>query len=129
LAQAKQKCVHGHELTKANTYVRPSGKRQCRICRTAHSRNRRRKDGNIKLPMEPYAQWVADLVGQHGVIQTCYLTGLRERQIWKALNREAEGKGPPTVRIDTVDRALQTVDGFTTLRDLYPELYEETDSA
>lgn len=29
---AKTHCIHGHEFTKANTYIRPYGARDCRAC-------------------------------------------------------------------------------------------------
>lgn len=30
---AKTQCVHGHEFTQDNTYLRPGGQRECRTCR------------------------------------------------------------------------------------------------
>jgi len=42
--QQKTHCVHGHEYTEENTYVRPSGRRQCKSCkRTTLQRSRSRK--------------------------------------------------------------------------------------
>ena len=34
----KTHCVHGHELTAANIYMRPNGKRHCRQCRAEDMR-------------------------------------------------------------------------------------------
>lgn len=33
----KTHCKHGHELTPANTYVRPNGSRECRTCKRGHA--------------------------------------------------------------------------------------------
>lgn len=38
-------CAHGHQLTEANTYMRPSGARECKTCRRAHRDKFRRKAG------------------------------------------------------------------------------------
>ena len=43
---AKTHCVHGHEFTPGNTYIRPDGWRRCRICQAdADARCRARIDG------------------------------------------------------------------------------------
>jgi len=34
-------CIHGHEFTPANTYVRTNGTRQCRTCRAETQRRNR----------------------------------------------------------------------------------------
>jgi hypothetical protein len=34
----KTHCMHGHELTRLNIYVNPSGRRDCRICRRERMR-------------------------------------------------------------------------------------------
>ena len=36
-------CVNRHEFTEANTYFRPNGKRECRICKLESLRKFRRK--------------------------------------------------------------------------------------
>jgi hypothetical protein len=44
--QRKTHCIHGHEYTPENTYIRPSGERACRICQRENlrrSRARRRQ--------------------------------------------------------------------------------------
>lgn len=33
-------CIHGHEFTSENTYIYPSGARECRTCQRAHDRKR-----------------------------------------------------------------------------------------
>jgi HNH endonuclease len=40
------RCRRGHAYTEGNTYVRPSGGRECRICMAERQRNRRRKEGS-----------------------------------------------------------------------------------
>lgn len=37
----KTHCHRGHEFTAKNTYTRPNGQRQCRICKRAEDRERR----------------------------------------------------------------------------------------
>jgi hypothetical protein len=41
----KTHCVHGHEFTAENTYMRPEGERECRICRREHKKRLERKGG------------------------------------------------------------------------------------
>jgi hypothetical protein len=36
-------CKHGHEFTEANSYLPPSGGRECRLCQAAHNRRYRRR--------------------------------------------------------------------------------------
>lgn len=40
-AAARDVCVNGHAFTSENTYLRPSGKRDCRACNAARQRARR----------------------------------------------------------------------------------------
>lgn len=36
-------CQRGHEFTTENTYIRPNGKRQCRVCKRARSLRHKRR--------------------------------------------------------------------------------------
>jgi hypothetical protein len=49
----KTHCMHGHELTGENLYVRRDGKRQCIICRREISRRHRSKSS----AKETYRKW------------------------------------------------------------------------
>lgn len=40
----RTKCTHGHEFTKENTYVNPSGTRECRTCKLNRQRIKRGKN-------------------------------------------------------------------------------------
>ena len=39
----KKHCLKGHEFTKQNTYITPDGRRQCRKCLNARSKNHRNR--------------------------------------------------------------------------------------
>jgi len=41
-------CIHGHQFTPQNTYVRPDGYFECRQC-MADARSKRRADGQLKF--------------------------------------------------------------------------------
>lgn len=43
---AKTHCVNGHAFDPANTYIRPDGYRDCRVCRAATEARRRAKKGH-----------------------------------------------------------------------------------
>lgn len=43
---SKTHCVNGHEFTAENTYVNPSGRRHCRICRKSQRRAHLERTGN-----------------------------------------------------------------------------------
>lgn len=47
----RQICVNGHELDEENTYIRPSGKRDCRKCRATYRRSHKPRDrSKLKVP-------------------------------------------------------------------------------
>lgn len=43
----KTHCIHGHELTQENTYIDPSGGRNCRTCKRERDSARRQRSGRI----------------------------------------------------------------------------------
>lgn len=50
IREKKTECKYGHEFTEENTYVDPTGARQCRTCRAARAEESRIKHGGIKNP-------------------------------------------------------------------------------
>lgn len=49
---SKTICINGHGYTKENTYIYPSGKRQCRICRKINKENFDRKARSKRKPLK-----------------------------------------------------------------------------
>lgn len=45
----KTHCVHGHEFTEENTYIRPDGSRNCRICQREHRGKSHQKASNKSI--------------------------------------------------------------------------------
>lgn len=54
----KTHCVHGHEFTEENTYIRPNGNRDCMTCRTARDNariaDRRNPEPQADMTMAPH---------------------------------------------------------------------------
>jgi hypothetical protein len=117
-------CSNGHLRTPETIYFDGPQKRWRDAAQARYNKQRDQATDNPKLPVGPFSQWIHSIVSQHGFHRAGIMTGMGERRIDKFYYQRSEGKGPMTVSLDTVDKALQTFNGHETLRDLYPSLYE-----
>jgi hypothetical protein len=56
-----EKCTRGHPRTKANTYVRPNGKRDCRICQSINETARRARASYQPAFAEPNKETASEI--------------------------------------------------------------------
>ena len=104
---------------------RPGYRSRCRSCDAAIAKGRSKAfdPDNPRLPLEPFAAWLEELVGEVGTAVAEDVTGLSQRRIYCFIQREQDG-----VTLDAVDRVLVR-EGSIHLSELYPELYELEEAA
>lgn len=74
-----------------------------------------------RLPVEPFAEWLENKISRNMTIDELErMTGMDSTHIGKFLHRRYK-----TVTLDQVDKVL-CAEGSTHLRELYPEIYEES---
>ena len=74
-------CARGHELTEANTYRRPNGERECRICRRMGQRPHKHKPRggpNGRPPHEPTPEL-------RGLVELAASVGATQDQIARSI--------------------------------------------